>query len=279
MIRDIFVPLLRTDSDATALDAALALAGAHAAHIAALVAVESPLPIATEWGYVPAEINERMVEEARASANAVAERARARLAREAVSSEVRTTDAMLLWGEETAAMQARYADLTVMGGPDRETPAPRFALYFKSLLMASGRPLLVVPQGVGLRARAERVVIAWQPTREAARALHDALPLLAPGARVQVLMVDPVIAEGRHGPQPGADIATHLARHGFAVEVLSVPGQGDRVGDNLLTFARQSGADLLVMGGYGHARWREAVLGGTTRTVLDEAMLPVLYAH
>ena len=280
MIRDIFVPLLRAVTDHAALDAAVAIASAAGdAHVAALVTMESPLPIATEWGYVPAEINAQMMDEARKSAEAVAARARAHLARATVASEVRVTDALLLWGEETAAMQARYADLTVLAGPDRSAPAPRFALYFKSLLMTSGRPVLMVPGGATLQVPAKRVVVAWQPTGEAARALHDALPLLAPGAEIQVLMVDPVIAEGRHGEQPGADIATHLARHGLKVEVLAVPAQGDRVGDHLLIHARQAGADLLVMGGYGHARWREAVLGGTTRTVLDEATLPVLFAH
>lgn len=279
MIRDIFVPILHANSDEAALNAAMALGLRHQAHVAALVTVESPMPIATEYGYMPVEVNQRMLDEARVAAQLLAKKTREHLAREVVSSEVRVNETMLLWGEETVALQARHADLTVMGGCDPHLVGPRFASIFKALLLQSGRPLLMVPTGATFRAEPERVVLAWQPKCEATRALHDALPLLSSKASVDVLMVDPDIAEGHHGEQPGADIAHHLARHGFTVRVVSQPRQNSSDGESLLAHVRDVGADLLVMGGYGHSRWREALLGGTTRTVMQMAQVPVLFAH
>lgn len=279
MIRDIFVPLLRLASDESALDVAMAMALAHDAHISALVTLEHPMPMVTELGYVPLELSQQQLDAARAAADVQAAHARVRLAREAVSSEVRMTEVMLLWSEEAAALQARHADISVLGGPDPTQATPRFALTFKSLLMQSGRPVLVVPTGATLSVPPQKVVLAWRPTREATRALHDALPLLAKASEIDVLMIDPQTAPGRHGEEPGADIAKHLARHGLSVRVVALPRKGPSDGASLLRYVQEVGADLLVMGGYGHARWREAVLGGATHAVLEGARKPVLFAH
>lgn len=279
MLRDLFLPLQRHGSDAAALDAGIALAAAHLAHLSVLVTVENPLPLATEFGYVPVEVNQPLLDAARQGAEALATRTRERLAQENIASEVRLSDSLLLWSEETAALQARHADLTVLGGPDPQATGPRFALNFKSLLLNSGRPLLLLPIGARLHLPLRRVVLAWSPTPEASRALHEALPLLAAGTQVDVLMIDPQVGEGVHGEQPGADIARHLARHDLEVRVLAQPRQGRRTGEAILAHLEAVDADLLVMGGYGHSRWREAVLGGTTRTVANSATRPVLLAH
>lgn len=279
MIREIFVPLMRSANDVAALDAAMVLARASQAHISVLITLEHPMPLVTEFGYVPMEVAQRQFDESRAAAAALADKARAQLAREAVSSEVRQTEVLLMWSEQTAALQARHADITVIGGPDPEQDSPRFALTFKNLLLRSGRPVLMIPAGARLEVPARRVVLAWKPTPEAARAVHDALPLIAPASQVDVLMIDPQVAEGAHGEQPGADIARHLARHGLQVNIVALPRQGNSDGENLLRHVREVGADLLVMGGYGHSRWREVVLGGATRAVLDGAQGPVLFSH
>lgn len=279
MIREIFVPLLRNASDSAALDAAMALARAHKAHVTSLVTLEHPMPLVTEFGYVPIEASQRQLDGSRAAAEALAARTRTQLAHEDITSEVRITEAMLLWSEETAALHARHCDLSVMGGPDPQDPSPHFALNFKSLLMHSGRPVLVVPQGATVSAPARRVVIAWKPTAEAARAVHEALPLLASSSQIDVLMIDPQVDEGRHGEQPGANIARHLARHGLAVNVVALPREGRSDGAAILRHVQDVGADLLVMGGYGHARWREVVLGGATRCILDGARTAVLFSH
>jgi nucleotide-binding universal stress UspA family protein len=278
MIREIFVPLLHSGSDDVALDAAMALAKAHDAHVSALVTLEHPLPLVSEFGYVPLDVTQQQLEDDRAEAEARVARACSRLDREGVSSEVRLVEVLMPWSEETTALHALHADITVLGGSDPAQPA-NFAFTFKSLLLKSGRPVLLVPMGATLALPLRRVVLAWQPTREATRALHDALPLLAKATEIDVLMIDPEVNMDGHGEQPGADIALHLARHGLSVRVVSMPREGRGDGENLLRHVQDVGADLLVMGGYGHARWREVALGGATRTVLEEARIPVLFSH
>jgi nucleotide-binding universal stress UspA family protein len=279
MIKDLFVPLLRSSGDEAALDAAAALARAFGARVDVLATLEHPFPLVTEFGYVPVETGQAELEASRAAAEAQCAAARQRLARAEVAAEVRLADALLLWSEETAALHARHADLSVLGRPAPDDGSPRFGLTFKALLMQSGRPVLVVPPGARLVAPARRAVIAWKPTAEAARAVHEALPLLAPGAELDVLMIDPEPGEGRHGDEPGADLAAHLARHGLRVTVLAQPREGRSEGAAILRHLEASGPDLLVMGGYGHPRWREVVLGGATRHVLDGMRTPVLFSH
>ena len=279
MIRDIFVPLLRQASDDSALDVALAMALANDAHISALVTLEHPMPVVTELGYVPLEMGQKQLEDARAAAEFQAAHARARLASEAVSSEVRVTEVMMLWSEEAAALKARHADISVLGGPDPTPTTPRFSLTFNTLLLHSGRPVLVVPTGATLSVPPQKVVLAWTPTREATRALHDALPLLSKASEIDVLMIDPQTGLAGHGQEPGADIARHLARHGLSVRVVAMPHSGLSDGASLLRYVDEVDADLLVMGGYGHARWRQVVLGGATHAVLQGARKPVFFAH
>jgi nucleotide-binding universal stress UspA family protein len=281
MIREVFVPLLGSPSDETALDAALAIAKAKQAHVTAMVTLQYPMPVVTEFGFVPVEIDQRLLDEERQAAAGRAQRARARLQREAVSSEVRVTEAMALWSEETAAMHALHCDISVVGrpGPGELDGSPRFSLSFRSLLLRSGRPVVVVPPNSTLLVPARRVVLAWKPTPESTRALHDALPLLAEGAEVDILVVDPQVAEGQYGEQPGADAARLLARHGVKATVVELPKGGLSTGDCVLRHQRDIDADLLVMGGYGHRHWRELVLGGTTHTVLEGARKPVLFSH
>jgi nucleotide-binding universal stress UspA family protein len=278
MIKDIFVPLLDGPADEAALDAAMALALANAAHVHALVTLQYPLPMVSEVGYLPTDLTELQLEQARERATRQAERARRQLAREAVTSDVRTSELMALWSEATAAWAARHADISVLGREDASAGS-HFQLNFGSLLLRSGRPVLVVPAGARFAAPVAHAVLAWTPTAEAARALHDALPLLAAGARVDVLMVDPKVSDLAHGEEPGADIAQHLARHGFDVRVVSVPSAGHASGQVLLEHVRSVDAGLLVMGGYGHARWREVLLGGATRLVAAQTAVPVLFSH
>jgi nucleotide-binding universal stress UspA family protein len=125
----------------------------------------------------------------------------------------------------------------------------------------------------------KRVLIAWDAGREAARAASDALPLLRRADAVEVAVFDPQRARRNHGAQPGADIALFLARHGVKVSVHTQSGAGYDVGAQILSRAADTSADLIVMGAYGHARVRELVLGGVTRTVLEAMTVPVLMSH
>jgi nucleotide-binding universal stress UspA family protein len=139
--------------------------------------------------------------------------------------------------------------------------------------------VLVVPYAGRFGECGRRVLVAWNASRAATRAVNDAMPLLARAETVTVLCIDPA-ADGRaHGETPGMDIAVHLARHAVKARVETTVSGGIGVGNALLSRVSDIGADLLVMGAYGHARVRELLLGGATRTILESMTLPVLMSH
>ena len=279
MVRDILVPLQFTGSDTAALDAAAALAVAHQARVAVLACVNYPAPVASEWGMAASMVSQAEFDRVLGSVRAAAEAAALQLERAGADCELRVVETLLSWPEEAAAMHGRHADIALVGGPDPVAANPRFNALFSALLLDTGRPVLVVPPVGKLLVPPRRVVLAWQPRREPSRAIHDALPLLPRDARVDVLVLDPEVGEFSHGQQPGADIAAHLARHGLQVQVVSMPREGRSTGAAIIDYAAEQRADLVVMGGYGHSRWRQQVLGGTTRTVLEQASMPVMFAH
>lgn len=279
MIRDLFVFLQGNAADIAALEAAGALARAHGAHVAALAVAHAPVPFASEWGVTAVGLDQAGYEALRQAAERSAATAREHLSAADVPHEVRVVDSPLAWPEEVAALHGRYADLCVFGGPVEGEPGSRFGTGFDALLMHSGRPVLLVPDGVKLMVPPRRVVVAWQPRREATRALHDALPWLPRDARVDVLVVNPEATALGHGEAPGDDIARHLARHGCQARVEVVEKGARSTGDAILEHCRGAVADLLVMGGFSHSRWREQVFGGVTRTVINGARVPVLLSH
>ncbi|MCE4556747.1 universal stress protein [Roseateles cellulosilyticus] len=182
------------------------------------------------------------------------------------------------FAEEVMTLAARYCDLTVVTQPDPDlAQSPRIA---EELLLRSGRPLLVLPYaGDAALPPAPRVLVGWNGSREAARALHDALPLLRAATSVQVAVFEaPDDIDSPHGDLPGADIGLWLARHRVKVDVNFVP-VAVSAGEALLSHAADASADLIVAGGYGHSRFREAVLGGVTRTLLRSSPVPVLLSH
>ena len=147
--------------------------------------------------------------------------------------------------------------------------------------MGAGRPVLAVPYAGKFDTIGKRIVIAWDARREAARAVADAVPLLEQAESVVTLSINPHggAQAGTHGEIPGADIATHLARHGISVEAQQLVANDISVGDMLLSRLSDLTADLLVMGVYGHSRARELVLGGVTRHILNHMTVPVLLSH
>jgi len=175
------------------------------------------------------------------------------------------------------AEHAHYADLAVIARSAPATQVAGTAGFAESLVLTSARPVIMFPPH-GTATRVRRIVVGWNAGREAIRAVADALPLLVRAEAVELLVVDPQRHPG-HGQEPGADIARHLARHGTTVEVLRLSSGGEGVGHVLLSRAADFGADLLVMGAYGHSHLREWMFGGVTRTVLREAGIPVLMSR
>ena len=181
-------------------------------------------------------------------------------------------------------LQARYCDLLVLGQTDpQDTPSRVIAGTAEYLMLHCGRPVLMVPHAPAPAATGsigQHPLLAWNGSAEALRAITDALPLLRRARQVTLAVVNAYQQSATHGEQPGADLALYLARHGVNVDVLqhdTPPGQD--VGQALLAMAAQRRCDLLVMGCYGHMRLRETLLGGVTRTVLQEMTVPVLVSH
>lgn len=176
--------------------------------------------------------------------------------------------------------QARYCDLLVIGqsstGPDKPGRVGGFAEY---VVLNSPRPTLLIPAAGHFEHVGKRVLIAWNASMEAARAVAGAMPLLRRAQQVDVAVFNPEREPyDAHGAEPGADIALFLARHGVRVEVKRQTVDAD-VGDALMSAVANWSSDLIVMGAYGHSRFRELMLGGVTRTALRSMPVPVLMMH
>ena len=188
------------------------------------------------------------------------------------SVEQRLTDDNLL---DSLVLQSRYSDLVVVGQGEFGLNYPLSAFSPQQLILHCPRPVVVVPAAGEYTRVAERPLLAWDGGMAASRAIEAAIPLLQRARLVTLAVFNPDQVYGAHGPQPGADMAHFLARHGIRLEVVVRETAGD-VGQELLMLAGERESDLLVMGCYGHTRFRELLLGGTSRSVLRKMTLPVL---
>lgn len=259
-IKSILVVVSGMPGDDARLRQAFALARRSEAAVVVLHVMPSPVLYVggPEFG-MPSSVIEGMQRQVEATAKAAEAAARAEAERAGMAIEWRCEE-----GEEpaVAAEHARYADL-VIASPD----------LTRDLVFVAGGPVLAFAKDLTPKVPA-RILIAWNGGREAARAVRDAMPLLEMAKAVDVVVVDPP-ADRPIGP----DLARSLARHGIKVEVRELPSGGTEAGVVLLDEARRSGADLLVMGAYGHSRLREWVLGGATEEALETAGVALLLAH
>jgi nucleotide-binding universal stress UspA family protein len=194
-------------------------------------------------------------------------------AREDVSFEFR----FLHQGDfhDGAALNSLHADLVIVGGPrPGGLPSDWSA---EALLLATGVPFLLLPEPWKGSA-AGHVVVAWNASREARRAIADALPFLVSARSVTILVVDPH-KNPRHGEEPGADVARYLIRHGAKVTVEQVQSNGEPIARTILAYAGRHDTDLIVVGAYSHPRTTEMIFGGVTRSLLRDAAVPLLIAH
>jgi len=279
-LKDILVHLDASAACEARLQLAAALARQHESHLTGLFTVDVMLPaMATAdagGAAMLADLLENLRQDMLAEAAKVQRLFEERLRQDGLAGEWRLVEGL---APGLLALHARYADLAVVGQAAPEGDQPAANALIEAVLFASGRPALVVPYAGRFESLGRRVLIGWNASCEAARALNDALPLLARAEGATVLAVNPRQGLSGHGAEPGADIALHLARHGIQVEVEHsvVPEVSD--GDMLLNRAAELSADLLVIGAYGHSRLREMVLGGVTRTLLRQMTVPVLMSH
>lgn len=177
---------------------------------------------------------------------------------------------------EEAILNSLHSDLVIVGHPEPHGLPDH--LSPERILLASGVPLLVAPNAWEGETIGSKILIGWNATRQARRAVSDAMTFLVAAKSVTVLIVNP-ISQHRHGEEPGADIAQYLARHGVHVDVAQVTSHGSPVAEVILDYAVQNASDLLVIGAYSHARLRELVFGGVTRTLLTQMPVPVLVSR
>lgn len=196
-------------------------------------------------------------------------------------AEVRSYESRLVDDEAGAgiSLQARYADLVVIGQTDLDEPNPATMPDFPEyVVLNSGRPVLVVPYVGDFSTFGKRALIAWDASVSSTRAVTAAIPLLRRADVVDVVVFNADAQGDAHGEQPGADIALYLARQNVKVNVVHKHTNID-IGNSLLSAATDLASDLIVMGCYGHSRFREILLGGVSRTVLESMTVPVLMAH
>jgi len=257
------------------VDVAIRLAQQHDAHLVALHALAPFEPP----GYVMAEMGPAIIEVQKRAGAAEMARTEGEFSKQASAAGLRNVEWRTAVDDPVEAMtlHARYADLVVIGQTDPSDGSNIAADFPERLVLAAGRPVLILPSAGRFPTIGKRILVAWNPSREATRAVTDAIPLLRLAHNVHVMAVNP--RHGEHGNVPGADIGLYLARHGVRVEVKSDHGAEIDVGNELLSRAADLDADLIVMGGYGHSRLKEWVLGGATRTILESMTAPVLMSH
>lgn len=273
-IKDIVVHLDVSDIGRNVADFATSLAALTGAHLTAagvVVQYLGPVGLEDSSGY---EAFLELAEQSRKAAEAAYQVMKA-AAPSSVQTDYVEINALAPAARERFGALARHFDLSVVGqgGPDS---GEEDTMMVEGALLGSGRPVFVVPAGYKRGARLDRAMVCWNASAPAARALAGAMPLLKAAKEVEI--VD-VMSEGETAEDlPGFNITRHLARHGINASLKRLPNAKD-IGRALLAHAADSGADFLVMGGYGHWRLREFVFGGTTRTILGAMTVPVLMAH
>ena len=274
---DILVHIDQSPRAQMRLDIAAELARQHGAHLTALQVIDVAMPVMAlgdgGGGAVIAELMEQMRQSALVAGMKLKAAFEAALARDGIMGEWRQVEGTT---REILALHGRYADLLVLGQDDPESDN---AGLLEAVVFDSGRPVLAIPFAGSFKTIGKRVLVGWNASREASRALHDALPLIAKAETATVFLANPTRGLDGHGEEPGADIARHMVRHGLKVEVAKVIANDLPDSALLLNHASDMGADLLVMGAYGHSRLREFILGGMTRSLLREMTVPVLLSH
>jgi nucleotide-binding universal stress UspA family protein len=275
MIKDLVVNLSLGGRD-VAGPYAISIAEVFGAHVAGVAFSYEPIIPPTVMGTIPASLIEsQRAENDKAASDATAafdEAAR----RAGVSAESRVLSASLAGAAERFGAIARRFDLSVVGQSDPDQAAPE-ELIIESSLFSSGRPVVVVPYIQKTSLKLDRVLVCWDASRNAARAIADAMPLLARAKTIQVVIV--ASERLKSDEIPGADIGQHLARHGLDVDVKRIVATDTDVANTILSHAADSSADFIVMGGYGHSRIREFILGGATRGILSSMTIPTLMSH
>jgi nucleotide-binding universal stress UspA family protein len=276
MIKDIVVNLSVGENGGPAGDYAVSVADTFGAHVVGIAFVFDPIVPISGTGYIPAEVIDTQLADNQSAAKAAIDRFAASASRAGISAEPLTLSASAAGAGDQFGRLARRFDLAIVGQAEPETSAVE-ELIAESTLFQSGRPMIVVPYIQKAPLKLDRVMVCWDGGRQAARAIADAMPILEKAGKVEIVIV--ANERGKQDEIEGADMGQHLARHGLKVDVKRISSGNIDVADALLSHVADSGTDFIVMGGYGHSRLREFVLGGVTHSILRSMTAPVLLSH
>ena len=277
MIKDIIVNVELKKSRDSVCDYAISVAKSFDAYLAGVAFggfIDVPNYFMPE---LPPYVFDEVLNESNQLAVAALERFEAAAKRCALSMECRLDTESNSSPAGNFSAMARCFDLSILMQFDESSGLDN-GLLIESTLFDSGRPIIIVPfvQKKGLVL--ERVICCWDGSNAAARAINDSLPFLKKAAATELFIVTNEKTEGVNGVQ-GSDMANHLARHGVKVEAAALPGADADVANVILSYAAERAANMIVIGGYGHSRLREFILGGATRGILSAMTVPVFMSH
>ncbi|GAA0021893.1 universal stress protein [Bradyrhizobium sp. B024] len=277
MIKDILVNLEHNVSRDRAREFAITVAEAFDAHVAGVAFAYAPAFPGYVMLEIPPNIVAGMVEESKKAAEAAIRRFDEAAKRSLLSAEHRLTKTIGLEAPTLFAALARRFDLSIFlqSNPDGVTNDD----MIESSLFESGRPVIVVPYIHNDRLKLDRVVCCWDGGRAAARAINDAMPLLVKADKIDLLIIENDKTKNETTEIRGVEMASHLARHDVNVEVKIIPAPDIAVADAILSHVADESGTLIVMGGYGHSKLREVILGGVTRAMLKSMTAPVFMSH
>jgi len=276
--KTVFTVLTDESLVADTLAHATATAEAHEAHLDVLCLGVDRSQSGYYYAGASAIVLQETITRAQDEAEAIEARARKALGDSTLRWSVEAGVSQLADLGRHVAAHARFSDIVVLPQPYGEGRGAEVEPVTEAALFEGRTPVLTVPAGSAPAPRPGRILLAWNESGEALAAMRAALPLLATAEVVHVVLVDPP----KHAPDrsdPGGAVAQYLSRHGVKVEIDVLSKTLPRVSDVLLRHAGDMDADLVVMGAYGHSRFREAIFGGATRAMLEEATLPVFMAH
>jgi nucleotide-binding universal stress UspA family protein len=276
MIKDILANLSVTKEGGPAGDYAVSVAAALQAHLTGIAFIYDPVVPVEGTGYIPAEVIESQEADNQTAAKAAIKKFLAATDRAGISADPLTVSASLAGAGDKFARMARRFDLAIVGQARPQTSTLE-EIIGETTLFESGRPVIFVPYIQKSPFKLDNVMVCWDGSRPAARAIGDAMPLLVKAGGVEIVIV--TNERGKQDEIEGADMGQHLARHDVKVDVHRIPGGDIDVADALLSHAADSGTDFIVMGGYGHSRFREFVLGGVTHSIFRSMTVPVLMSH
>ncbi len=277
MIKDILVYLDGTKEDDVRLSYAVPIAQRHDAFLTGLLCVEVPDVVSAGEGvFSVGKVAAELQAQADEHGDQAEKELRAKFDKLEIRSELRRIDTVGASLGAAISDEARVADLFIATRPyGHYTETPEL---LEKILFSSGRSCLFVPPAIPAREPFTDIVVGWRNSRETARAVADSIPILQKANKVTLTMVHEGDSTEELRIEPGADMARHLDRHGVNVELRNLTGW-DNPGEALLNEVERTGANMIVIGGYGHSRFREWILGGVTRDILTKAEVPVLMAH